>query len=76
MKKKLSEMKYGDRYFLLPVSPIRTFVALEFNEFDNMWWLSYTENGGKVMRKPVCKGELEEVWNVINNTQQKDTVYG
>lgn len=66
MKKKLHEMRYGDRYFLFPKSPLRTFVSLEFNPHDNMWWLSYTENGGSVMRKPISRGELEEEWNVIN----------
>ena len=71
MKKKLSEMKYGERYFLFPVSPVRTFVSLDFNEDDGMWWLSYTENVGGVMRKPLSKGEMEEKWNVINNTQYK-----
>ena len=75
MKKKLNEMRYGERYFLFPISPIRTFVSLDFNEDDGMWWLSYTENGGGVMRKPLSKGEMEEEWNVINNTQQKDTTY-
>ena len=75
MKKKLNEMRYGERYFLFPVSPVRTFVSLEFNEHDGMWWLSYTENGGCVMRKPLSKGEMEEEWNVINNTKCKDTTY-
>ena len=65
MKKKLTEMRYGDRYFLFPVSPLRMFVSLEFNENDGMWWLKYIENGGPVMTKPLCCGELEEEWNVL-----------
>lgn len=71
MKRKLSEMRYGDRFFLFPVSPVRTFVSLEFSDIDGMWWLSYTENGGPVMKKPLSQGEMEEQWNVINKEKKE-----
>ena len=68
MKKKLSELKYGDRFFLFPVSPIRKFISLEFIQpegYLGYWELTTEDSCGCVVKHACTKGELEEIWDVL-----------
>ena len=69
MKKKLCEMKCGERFFQFPASPIRKFMSLEFVQTENAvgYWELITEEAGGQIYKHVCtKEELEEEWNVLS----------
>lgn len=68
MKKRLTEMKKGDRFFLFPVSPIRTFVSLEFvqpERWTGYWELTTEGEDGRVRKHPCTDKELSEEWNVL-----------
>lgn len=69
MKKKLCEMRYGDRFFQFPVSPIRIFISLEFMQPERgvgYWELTSEYLDGRIQKHACTKEELNEEWNVLS----------